>query len=278
MNPDVGSEINSAVKNSRNMVGRKRIVYNYGEQCIASHFVYKARRRSENAMKNFVPAVRTDRFREMKMYADKGYSFIIKRDYRKVDKIFVENNGKEYTFGIEVTQNEIYFYIVNDLANAYLTLVDIYVILAEIAKAEGTGTVVKVLKKQLRCKETDSFYYQGIEYKMRRTAAWSSKEVRISQTGLYLTYQQILMLVNLIQEKSNSFFQRSKAYKSYKDGILRLLIALLSCEEDCVLLSHLGWRYSGEEQRFRLQIQEETDERSKMKYYLTRMEYKNIMR
>lgn len=244
-------------------------------------------------MENFIPTIRTDRFREMKEYDEKGYSFIDRPSYRKTAKIKILQEGYEMVFGVEATQNDVYFYIINNGANVYLSIFEIYQLLFDIAVKEGEEFVVKALKQQLRLKirkshiankkevwlNQEKFEYRGIEYDIRRTVDPGREgEVNIPNMSLKISYKQLFLLINLIQEKSNALFLRGKQNRKYADGILRLFIVLLMQHEEIALLSDLGWCYDEEQDRYFFQTPEKESERMKKKYYLTKQEYDHIMK
>ena len=241
-------------------------------------------------MKNFIPVVRTDRLREMQSYEKKGYSFIDKKKYLMIEKIHTLQEGYEFDIGIEVTQNDVYFYLIDESANVYLSIAELYGLLRAIEQQEGKAFVVNALKKQLsihikrteeKTSNQEKFRYRNLEYAIRKTVLLKKNEViEIPNVALSITYHELFMLMNLIQEKSNALFGRKKESKCYVDGILRLFIVLLSLEEDIPLLTELGWKFDSEQGRFMFYevSEEQRTERGKRKYYLTKTEYKNILK
>ena len=244
-------------------------------------------------MENFISTIRTDRFREMKEYDDKGYFFIDRQAYRKIDKITTRQEGYEMTFGVEATQNDVYFYLINNQANTYLSIYEIYQLLLAVTCSEGEDFVVNALKQQLRLKirkspgknkkdvwlNQEKFEYCGIEYDIRKTVELGRKgEVGIPDISLEITYKQLFLLINLIQEKSNALFLRGKQNRKYADGILRLFVVLLCVHKELNLLTDLGWSYNAETDGFLFEAPKEENQRNKRKYYLTKKEYDNIMK
>ena len=73
-------------------------------------------------MENFIPTIRTDRLREMKGYDERNYSFIDRASYRIIEKIQTLQEGCEAFFGVEATQNDVYFYLIDNQANTYLSI------------------------------------------------------------------------------------------------------------------------------------------------------------
>lgn len=243
-------------------------------------------------MENFISTIRTDRLREMKEYDEKGYYFIDRPAYRKIDKIRTLQEGYEYCFGVEATQNDVYFYITDQQANTYLSIYEIYQLLLDMAEKEGEEFTLKVLRQQLRLKirksprqgkkdiwlNQEKFEYRGIEYDIRKTPVPGREgEIEIPDMSLKISYRQLLMLINLIQEKSNALFLKGKQNKKYADGILRLFIVLLSQHGEIELLSDLGWHYDAGQDRFDFEPPTGETERNKRKYYLTKQEYDIII-
>ncbi len=60
-------------------------------------------------MKNFIPVMRAKRLIEMKEYTDKEYSIQDRKHYMMLEKISVPYGEQTYEYGIQVTQDEIYF-------------------------------------------------------------------------------------------------------------------------------------------------------------------------
>lgn len=245
-------------------------------------------------MKNFIPAIRTDRYREMKIYEDREYSFINKRSYRMRDEIETMQEKYVFKFGVEVTQSDIYFYLNDNSANIYLSIIEIYDILLYISYREGVDFVVNILKRQLNVKikikkpnnsekkgeiiNQEKFIYRGIEYNIRKTVALpKTGKIEIPDSSLIISYEHLFMLINLIQEKSNALFLRGKSSKIYADGLIRMYIILLTKKEDVDVLSSIGWKFNGTKDKFIYVMPTKETERNKKKYYLTKSEYKNII-
>lgn len=77
-------------------------------------------------MKNFIPVMRAKRLIEMKEYTDKEYSIQDRKHYMMLEKISVPYGEQTYEYGIQVTQDEIYFFITRSKANIYMSIVEIY--------------------------------------------------------------------------------------------------------------------------------------------------------
>lgn len=80
-------------------------------------------------MKNFIPVMRAKRLIEMKEYTDKEYSIQDRKHYMMLEKISVPYGEQTYEYGIQVTQDEIYFFITRSKANIYMSIVDERVII-----------------------------------------------------------------------------------------------------------------------------------------------------
>lgn len=241
-------------------------------------------------MKNFIPVIRTDRLREMQSYEQKGYSFIDKKNYMMIEKIYTRQEGYEFEFGIEVTQNDVYFYLTEEKANVYLSIIELYHLLYAVGQQEGMEFVAGALKGQLRIQmkkaeakmlNQEKFVYRNLEYEIRKTVSLKrNAAVEIPNIAFSIPYCELFMLLNLIQEKSNALFSRKKESKCYMDGILRLLIVLLTLKKDDACLLELGWRFDASLDQFVFAEipDEQKTERGKRKYYLTKTEYKNILK
>lgn len=227
-------------------------------------------------MKNFIPVMRAKRLLEMKQYLDKGYGVQDKKHYLMLEKITLEYMDVLYEYGIQVTQDEVYFYICRDNANIYLSIVEIYKLLVRLA-IKDKEYFLNCLKKQLKQKasEKGEFYNQGLSYKVMRPIEMKKEAfIDIPQTGIQITSKELFLLIILIQEKSNALFKRSTGNKRlYVNGILRLLIVLLEREQDDTLLKSLGWSWNAKEYEFQYVSKDNRKGREIFKYYLTKTEY-----
>ena len=224
-------------------------------------------------MKNFIPVMRAKRLIEMKEYTDKEYSIQDRKHYMMLEKISVPYGEQTYEYGIQVTQDEIYFFITRSKANIYMSIVEIYDAIRGM-KSKNRLYFKECLKKQLKQKENGDFYNQGLSYKMKKPVYIEDLlEIAVPQTGFSITNRELLILIVLIQEKSNALFRRSTAQKRvYVNGIIRLLIILLE-EKDSLLLQQLGWNWDNRTQRFIYHAKELRKGRETYKYYLTQKEY-----
>lgn len=245
-------------------------------------------------MNDFISIIRTDRAREIKKYKDKGYSFIDEKKYRFIEKIEVIQE-ENLAFGVEATERDVYFYIIDAGANAYFSIIEIYKLLLEIIKKEDRLFVTTILEQQLKMEiveENDSnnenkklldnqeaFFYRGIKYNTK-------KHVELSKNGRFspmdssasITYNQFFTLINLIQEKSNALFLRGTENKQYKNGLIRFLLIMLIGSGDIQILMEIGWHYDNGNKCFSYSKPTTESNRSKRKYYLTEKEYADIIR
>lgn len=216
-----------------------------------------AEKRGGIHMKNFISVIRTDRLREMQFYEQKAYSFVDKKNYIMIEKIHTMQEGYKFEFGIEVTQNDVYFYLIEEKANAYLSIMELYHLLYAIGRQEGMEFVTSALKRQLRIQikkaeekilNQEKFVYRNLEYEIRKTVALKrDAAVKISDIALTVSYCELFMLLNLIQEK--------------REQVL------------------CGWNFADDDRFLFFEIPEEQrTERGKRKYYLTKTEYKNILK
>ncbi len=227
-------------------------------------------------MKNFIPVMRAKRLLEMKGYLEKGYVIQDKKRYLMLEQVALSYMDETFKFSIQVTQDEIYFYINKNGANIYLSIAEIYELLYIISKVDR-GYILGCLRKQLNQKKslTTEFYSSGLPYKMMRPIdMWKIYYVDIPQTGIQVSNKELFILVLFIQEKSNALFRRSTGTRrSYVNGILRLLVVLLEGKEEDILLNKLGWEWDLARSKYVFVSKEKRVGRESFKYYLTRKEY-----
>lgn len=225
-------------------------------------------------MKNFIPVLRCERLREMQKYESQGYSIFKRKEYRMVKKISIRYMEKTYEYGVHITQNEFYFFIIRDGANIYLSIKEIYDLIADM---DEKSDFVKVLKKQLiqRKKERSSFSCDGMKFYITKPVDCVIEErLKVPNTGMKITVKELFILLMLIQEKSNCMFERSSAVrKKYVNGIIRLLIVLLEEEAEDSLLADLGWKWDSDDKRYQYESIFKKKGRAALKYYLTKAEY-----
>lgn len=227
-------------------------------------------------VKNFIPVMRAKRLLEMKSYIDKGYEIQDKKHYSMLENVELIYMKKQYEFAIQVTQDEVYFYINKDRANIYLSIIDIYHLLMRFNEMDK-GYFLGCLKRQLRQKvsKRSEFVSQGLSYKMAQPIELSNEmSINVLQTGIQITNKELFLLLLLIQEKSNALFKRSTGIKrSYANGIFRLLIVLLEQKREDKLLGDLGWKWDELRSQFFFNQKQNRIGREVYKYYLTKSEY-----
>ncbi|BBF42627.1 hypothetical protein lbkm_1311 [Lachnospiraceae bacterium KM106-2] len=228
-------------------------------------------------MKEFVPAARTDRRRQIIEYEKKGYEFINKNEFIYINKITVLDNDENYEYGIRLNPNEVYFYIINDGASIYLSIYEIYVLLkGEVSK--GSIELLNVLKEYPNIKETTIFRYKGICYELKKlNNSLANKMINISKTSLKISYRQLVILIYLIQEKSNYLFGLSDDKVGYIDGLIRMLYNLLKINSENSFLKSLGWIYDSDFLGYKLVKEKKRGLRNKYRYYLTADEERSIL-
>lgn len=101
-------------------------------------------------------------------------------------------------------------------------------------------------------------------------------KINPKDSSVEITYQEFFTLINLIQEKSNTLFLWRENDKTYVNGLMRLLIVLLSNNEDMEILLQKGWKYDEDNEKYILDVKRDK-EINKSKYYLTEDDYNNII-
>lgn len=230
-------------------------------------------------MKELISVIRTDRKREMYNYDNQGYDLGARPRYILIGKIEVNVEGEKYQFGVQADGYEIYFHIINDGANYYLSIYDIYKVLYQINIREGADYVEKILREQIIVNAThepeEILYYQGVSYKIHQIVLPKNNSVvMLEDASTGIDYKYLFILLSLIQEKSNALFYKEP---EYTNGIYRLLIVLLTKRENIILLNKLGWFWNKAECLYISGSVAVRDARSKKKYYLTNDEYNSII-
>ena len=168
-----------------------------------------------------IPVMRAKRLLEMKSYTDKGYEIQDKKRYIMLQNVKLDYMNEWYEYGVQITQDEFYFYIIKDKANIYLSIIEIYHLLLEFNRKDS-GYFVRCLKRQLRQKvsQRSEFQSQDLPFKIAKPVEIKREmSVRVLQTGIQITNKELFLLLLLIQEKSNALFKRSTGVKrSYEIG------------------------------------------------------------
>ncbi|SFU75153.1 hypothetical protein [Butyrivibrio sp. M55] len=224
------------------------------------------------AMRDFLSILRTDRKREISKYKKKDY--LVSDSYRMVRKIQIEG----LLIGVQVSSQDYYFYLIDDSQNAYFSVRELYNLLFQMSIKEGKKYVLELLEKQIKNTEEAALRYENIDYAIKKTIIPEENDmITVEDGSSEVSYRQLFVLLNLVQQKSNTMFENSLGNESYKNGILRLLMTLIEAEKDHEILQSKGWFFDIEEDKFIYkEILNEEDKRRK-KYYLTEEERDDIM-
>lgn len=226
--------------------------------------------------KTFVKDIRELRDSEMKQYEAKGYRVPNKADYILTDVIRIAVDRAEYTFGIRVNINEVYFYILQEGSQIYLTIYDIYLLLWELVYSKGKSYPVEALGFYMKSDEETVFSYKGKDYAVHKLPDLPEDEVELLDSDTRISVRELVLLIYLIQDKSN-FFEGLSSGKVYLDGLVRLLRALLLCNAPNTTLETLGWIFDPGAGKFQLRKEKLVGQRNKKRYYLTEAEEKLIL-
>lgn len=239
-------------------------------------------------MFTFVQNIRKERNEEMAEYESKGIDFIIRNHYKLLRKISINKEGSIFDYEIRVDFKDVRFYIIKNNSCIYLSIYEIYELLNNI-NANFDIDIVDELKSFYNNTDKDEFEYSGKKYTFPRSPSFEGKyNIKIPYSNTIISCTELFILIFLVQEKSNYLWSISKETVTYKNGIIYLMIVLLSCKEDNNLLNELGWFYSSEENKYienKLSNSDEGDEEFEMKkrkverkYYLTEIEMNSILK
>ncbi len=225
------------------------------------------------SMRDFLSILRTDRKREISKYREKGY-LVTSSSYRMVRKIQIDG----FSIGVQVSSQDYYFYLIEDSQNAYFSVRELYNLLFKMSIKEGKSYVLEMLEKQIQNEEECALTYENIDYSIKKTVIPKKSDVITVEDGSSsVGYQQLFVLLNLVQQKSNTMFESSPGNENYKNGILRLLMTLIEAEEDHDILQSKGWFFDNDEDKFDYKEILNEDEKKQKKYYLTEEERDDIM-
>lgn len=238
-------------------------------------------------MFTFIPAIREDRINEMKNHELNGFEFIRKNDYKLIERIFIMKDLNQFNFEVRVDFKEVRFYIIKNNSCIYLSLYEIYSLLNDVY-LDSDIDITKELKKICN-NDKEKFICKTSEYEFPKSPSFGNQyQIRIPNSNLEISYTELLLLISLIQEKSNYFCSISEDMHIYKNGIIYMMITLLNCREENTILKELGWNYSQHKNKYlenRLKHLDKSDEKNKefnktvdRKYYLTEDEMKSILR
>ncbi len=247
--------------------------------------------KEKSQMTDVIASIRTDRRREINAKIEKGIIIKSVRTYRYVDKIIIRLNDGEVPFGIQADEDEIYFYIGCDdirknasLANMYFSIEDIYNVLNSLSeeKKKRVRLLLLELTKEIDFKNVaenhyrvDEVIYCGLAYKVTLSEFPDDDWAIACDDGAgQIGIKKVMLLIYLIQEKSNVMLNQENSH--YRNGIVRLLIAILSRASDHKILKEKGWRYNETINCFQF-IKEGTNRSFVEKYCLTSQEYDTII-
>ena len=195
-------------------------------------------------MEDFLTTLRTDRKREISCYKKREY--LVGDRYRMIRRISIE----DMDFGVQVSAQDYFFFLIGNDQNAYYSVYELYSLLHLMATQEGKDYVNSRLQEQISYKEKDKLRYGDIDYEMKKSVRLNRNEmIEVEDGSVQIDYKTLFILINLIQEKSNSLFERSKKNISYKNGIIRLLITLIQIEKNNPILEEKGWVYDETEKK-----------------------------
>lgn len=225
-------------------------------------------------MEDFLTTLRTDRKREISCYEKREY--LVGDRYRMIRRISIE----DMDFGVQVSARDYYFFLIGNAQNAYYSVYELYRLLHLMATQEGKDYVNSLLQKQISSRKKGKLRYGDIDYEMKKSVIPDRNEmIEVEDGSVQIDYKTLFILINLIQEKSNYLFERSKKYRGYKNGIIRLLITLIQIEKNNPILEEKGWVYDETEKKIKYNekiVKYKNDEKFK-KYYLTKGEKDSIM-
>lgn len=225
------------------------------------------------AMRDFLSILRTDRKREISKYREKDY--LVTEFFRMVRKIEIDG----FTIGVQVSSQDYFFYLIDDDQNAYFSVRELYDLLLQMSIREGKNYVLGLLGKQITEEEESAFRYENIDYSIKKTVVPEREgEIIVEDGSSSVSYQQLFVVLNLVQQKSNTMFENSPGNEGYKNGILRLLMTLIEAEENHKILQSKGWFFDSEDEKYVYKDVFLNEEDKKLKkYYLTEEERDDIM-
>lgn len=237
-------------------------------------------------MYTFVPTIRENRRNEINIHKLNGIDFVRENDYKLVERIFILKDNIRFDFEVRVDFREVRFYIIKNYSCIYLTLYEIYLLLNDIYINSDIDVSVELKKIYDNAKE--KFICKNKEYEFPKSSFIENQyKIRIPNSNLEISYTELLLLIFLIQEKSNYLCSISEDMYIYKNGIINMMITLLNCRKKTTCLRELGWNYSPDKNRYienKLRYLDKNDEKYRerketvdRKYYLTETEMNCIL-
>lgn len=220
-------------------------------------------------MVTFFPSCRTDVQREMARLRNEGYLFNPNK-YLLIDKILINDlKGSEY-IEVKVNNSDVRFYLTVFGTTMYLSIEDIYKCLIE---NDNKSLLTRVLQSK-RTKEV-KFIYRDVNYKFHHFSdeiidAIDGIKVYLEKIDGEIYLSDLLILLSLIQDKSDYLFRKDEKYQS---GIYRLIYALLFKKKSTILIEK-GWIFNGES----YDLDKSKANSSKHSYYLTKTELTDIIK
>lgn len=227
--------------------------------------------------KSFVEDVRELRWDEIQRYEEKGYLVPNKASYVLNDTIAIKIGRKQYCFGMRVNINDVYFYILHEGSQIYLSIYQIYLLLWKLVNTRKKKYVTDALDFYMENDEEIDFVYRGKIYMVHKLPDYVPNDrVRVLDSDINISARELFLLIYLIQDKSNYLESLSKEGE-YVNGLVRLLRVLLLCDGPVTTLQTLGWMYNAETGRFYLQKEKLVGKRNQKRYYLTEAEEEVIL-
>lgn len=193
------------------------------------------------------------RLKRISEYESRHIKIFDKRKFVFTDNFLVIIENKKYQFEVRISGSEFLFYDKNNIeddfrySNSYYTISDIYNIINNV-EANLKKKIIKIIKKGL-CQE-GYIEYSNEKFEL---SILKYNDISAKQTTYYqdqtINLRKFLLLISLIQEKSNSLF-RLKV--DFKNGLLNLLYILLSGNSDNPIINGKGWFYDHEDKSYKL--------------------------
>ena len=202
---------------------------------------------------------------------------INKAAYVLNDVIHIEVNRETFHFGLRVNINEVYFYIIHQGSQIYLSIYEIYDLLWKLVIKEKKTYFVDLISFYLKNNETNHFIYRAQKYTVHKLPNnIPNDKMNIFDSGITISVTELILLIYLIQDKSN-YFEGLSTEKKYMNGLIRLLNVLLNCNAPNMALETLGWIFNNETGKYEMRKEKLVGERNKKRYYLTASEERIIL-